>query len=526
MCEPKAAGAIPQPQAAPTAAHWANWRRRLLPAAAYVAPSLAALALVLVLAGEQADIDDDLQLVVPRSATPGDRLPVRALLYTHLRATEGPALRRQPVDLVLESATGEQLAHGRLLPARGGMRDLEAELLIPERSDTLRIRAQTRIDGRAVSAAAVLPVLRVAPQVVPEGRSLRALQQFSEGAIVADPNEEAPSALQVRVRGGACVPEQPCHALVHVGAPAATLRVEGNSAVTPSAESQRASELTSGVVALDFVTHGPEAELWLIAERQARRVARRAVRLPVAMGALAVEARALTWSSAERAVIRVLASEGSCIVDAFRRGHWVRTGSLAVCDRDNPVPFAGLAAGIYRLQVRGDPFSAQSAGVTSVYVRAPGETDTQIVSALAREAQGLDANDRFAEACLANPELGDTPAALAYLAALMETGIIEAPPPATGYADSLSLLRERQLRLRNLSLLALALGGLSLALRIGGRGLSAGQRARAFLLRESHDPEFGRRTRWRSHILVAASVLSLVLVFAVIALYVLARGGY
>jgi hypothetical protein len=368
-------------------------------------------------------------------------------------------------------------------------------------------------------------MLRSAPQAFPEGRSLRALQQFSEGAIVAEPNETPPSALQVRVRGGACVPEQPCQVLVHVGTPAATLRVDGNSTLTPSAASQRASELTSGVVALDFVTHGPEAELWLIAERQAQRVARRAVRLPVAMGALALQTRALTWSLEERPVIRVRAAERSCIVDAFQRGRWSRTGSLAICDRDNPLPFAPLPAGLYRLQVRGDPFSAQSAGVTSLYVRAAGETETQIAGALAREAHRNDADDDFAKACLANPALAATPAALAYLAALTETGIFETPATATGYADSLSLLRERQLRLRNLSLLALTLGGLSLALRIGGRGLSAGARARALLLQESCDPEFGRRTRWRSLIVVAASVLSLLLVFVVIALYVLARGG-
>jgi hypothetical protein len=494
--------------------------------AGYVAPSLAALALVLVLAGEQADVDNDLHLIAPAIALPRETLPLRALLYTRLRAIEGPVLRRQPLDVLLESPTGQLLARTRLLPAHGHIADLEGALVIPDQLGSLRVRAQTQIDGRVVGVQAPLRVMPAAPGSVPEGRRLRALQQFSEGAIVAEPGEVPPSRLQVRVRGGACVPEQPCHVLVHVGTPAAELRIEANSTLTPSATAAKPSEATSGVVALDFVTHGPEAELWLIAARQGRRVARRAVRLPVAMGSVSVQADALSWWVHEQPRIRVLAAEGSCIVDAFRSGHWLRTGSLAACARENSLPFAALPAGIYRLQVRNDPFSAQTAGVTTLYIRAPGETAAHVASALAREARALDGGDPFVQECLADPDTATAPATLAYLAALLESGVIEPPPAATGYADSSTHLRERQARLRNLSLLALALGGLSLALTIGRRGLSAGVRARALLLRESLDPEFCRRTRWRSLALVVASALSLVLVFVVIGLYVLARGGY
>jgi hypothetical protein len=521
--------AIEQPPIADAGSTHARWRtpRQLFAVLArYVAPSLAAFALVLVLAGGQADVDNDLHLIAPTSALPHEPLPLRALLYTRLRATEGPVLRRQPVDVLLESSTGQLLARTRLLPARGGIADLEGALLIPDLSGSLRIRAQTQIDGRVVGVQTPLRAMRAAPRSVPEGRRLRALQQFSEGAVVPEPGEVPPSPLQVRVRGGACVPEQPCHVLVHVGFPPAALRIEANSTLTPSATAAKPSAMTSGVVALDFVTHGPEAELWLIAARQGRRVARRAVRLPVAMGSLSVQAPALSWSVDEQPRIRVWAGEGSCIVDAFRAGYWLRTGSLAACARENSLPFAALPAGIYRLQVRSDPFSAQTAGVTTLVVRAPGETAAQVASALAREAREIDVGDPFVQECMANPDTANDPAALAYLAAVLENGVIEPPPAATGYADSLTQLRERQGRLRNLSLLALALGGLSLVLTIGRRGLSAGVRARALLLRESLDPEFGRRTRWRSLTLVVASVLSLVLVFVVIGLYVLARGGY
>jgi hypothetical protein len=77
-----------------------------------------------------------------------------------------------------------------------------------------------------------------------------------------------------------------------------------------------------------------------------------------------------------------------------------------------------------------------------------------------------------------------------------------------------------------LSLVALALGAFALVLSVGRRGLTAGARAREFLARESTDPYFARRARWRSRAIVAASVSSLALVFVVIASYVLARGGF
>jgi hypothetical protein len=492
----------------------------------YAAPCLAALALVLVMAGEQAGLDEELHLIISAHAEPGQRLPVRALLYTQLRATEGPRLQAQPVDVALETVNGRVMSRSRLSVSRAGTSDCEGELSIPEQPGVLVVRAVTYVEDRAVRARTQLTV--AGPKAAPpsQGRSLRALQQFSEGAVSAEPGALAPSSLRVRVAGGACVPELPCRAFVHVGSPAASVRVEANSALTPAPAASRASAATSGVVELSFVTHGPEAELWLIAERQAERVARRAVRLPIAMAAVSVQTSALVYAPNETPHLRVPGAEEGCIVDAFSAGHWLRTGSLARCDRDHALPFSTLPAGIHRLQVRRDPFSAESAGVASVVVRAPGETPAQIAVALARAAQQLDAQDPVVQACLSDASCADDDATLGYLAALLEAGVIEPPRAVTGYADSLAQLRERQGRLRNLSLLALGLGAISLVLSIGRRGLRAGARASDLLGRESLDPGFSRRARVRSLLLVVASMLSLALVFAVIALYVLARGGY
>jgi hypothetical protein len=333
------------------------------------------------------------------------------------------------------------------------------------------------------------------------------------------------------------VPEQTCRALVHVGSPAASLRVEPNSALTPSPEAVRPSAATSGVVELNFVSHGPEAELWLIAERDGHRVARRAVRLPVAMASMSVETERLIHEPGVAVRMRASPGDEGCIVDAFQSGNWLHTGSLARCDAYSELPFQPLAPGIVRLQARHDAFSAQTAGVAVVYLRGPAESPAQVAHALARAAVRVDPSDGLAS-MMANGAAASSdsaargesgaapePTALAYMAALLEEGIIEPPAAVNGYADSVARMRESQGRLRTMSLLALALGALALALSIGRRGLEAGARASALLLRESRDPGLGRRTRLRSLALVVASVLSLMLVFAVIGLYVLARGA-
>jgi hypothetical protein len=504
----------------------ASFPRKWLWLVRYAAPGLAALALVLVIAGGQVGLDDDLHLIIATRAAPGETLPVRALLYTQLRATEGPILHAQPVEVVLETVSGRVVSRTRLMPSRAGTSDDEGELRVPDLPGRLRVRAETSVDGRTVRADTHLFVDGSAAALAPEGRSMRPLQQFSEGPLNVEPGQVAPSSLHVRVAGGACVPELPCRAFVHIGAPAAALRVEPNSALTSAAEALRPSAATSGVVELSFVTHGPEAELWLIAERDGQRVARRSVRLPIAMAAVSVQTSALLYAANAAPQLRVPGAEEGCIVDAFSAGHWRRTGSLARCDHDNPLPFPALPAGIHRLQVRRDPFSAESAGVAIVAIRAEAETSAQIVSALARAAQQVDAQDPVVQACLREAGCGEERATLGYLAAILEAGVIAPPRAVNGYADSLARLHERQGRLRNLSLLALALGAVSLVLSVGRRGLLAGARASDLLVRESLDPGFGRRARLRSVALVVASTLSLALVFAVIALYVIARGGY
>jgi hypothetical protein len=304
------------------------------------------------------------------------------------------------------------------------------------------------------------------------------------------------------------------------------LRVEANSTVTPSDAATRGSAESENVVEFAVTTHGPEAELWLTALRAGQPVARRAVRLPVALAALSAQADPEVITDAAQLRVRGLAADGGCIVDAFQGGRWRATGSFAICDHDNALPFK-LGSGVWRLQLRRDPFSADTAGVADVYVRDASESDDAVAAALAGAAvaRGL-GDDPLVRRCTQLPDRCTAPATLSYMMGVLEAGLWPLPPVVTGYADAVARTRERQAYMRTLALLALALGGASLALSIGRTGVTAGLRASQLLADVAENPRQLRRARLRSFALVAASVGSLVLVFVVLALYVLARGGY
>jgi hypothetical protein len=489
----------------------------------YAAPALAAMALVLTMSAGVTDLNDDLQIFVTTELPSGAlRLPLRALRYGRLLEIDGPSLLQESVAVKIVTSKGERAS--TLKPAPKGLLDLEANIALPalHAGDWIQLHARANDDQPPLEVYAHIQVRAQLDSQIPEGRAVRALQQFAPGPIQPEPTAIAPDALAVRVRGGACVPEQPCKLAVSVGSPKAALHVQSNSTLTASAAASRASAETDGVVILDVTTHGPEAELWLVAERAGQRVARRAVRLPIAMAALSAQVSTRVMESSRELMLHSPAAPGGCIVDAFQNGRWRETGSLATCDKPSHLPFE-LAPGLWRLQLRRDAFSEQTAGVATVYVRGAQEPLEQIAVAFARVAQQLAPDDRFVRECLARPQLCSDANAIEYLAAAADIGLLALPRPVTSYAARLEHAREQAARMRWLALGALCLGALGLALSVGRSGVSAGVRVSLLFL---DDPRAARRAKVRSMLLTAASAVSLLMVFGVLALYVLARGGY
>jgi hypothetical protein len=494
-------------------------------------PALAAATVLLVLLSDAQDIDHDLQVIVPTQVVAGEAVPLRALLYANLRGIEGLRLAQSEVHVELRAAHA-LLAQSWLHPARAGSGDMEGSLQIPrDLSGPATVHATARIADSELSADAALTLGTQSQRSRVEGRALRALQHFAEGPIQANGDGVVP-ALRTRVVGGACVPELPCSVLVYVGEPAASVWAEANSTLTPSAKAAHASQETAGVVSLSFVTHGPEAELWLRASRGGQPLARRSVRLPIAMASDSLQLPQSVWPAAVVPSLQLAGGAPSCIVDVFQldsgaRGAWLRTGSLPSCASPAALPMGALPHGVHRLQARTDPFSTDTSAVRVIYVRNPGESETDVLSALAGLARTVDAQDPCVLAVRAQPTAFGAAAfepTAAYLAALLEIGLMPLPRAVSGYPQSLGRLRASQSRMRALALCALGLSALALTLAVGRRGLWASARASEILVSAGQDAEQGRRARLRRLLAVIASVLALLLVFVVVGLYILARG--
>jgi len=354
-----------------------------------IAPAAAALALVSVITNDTR-LDADLALVAPGRAEPGSEIPLRALIYSGLNKPEGPALIHAGTRVELKAGDHKTLAQTVLRPGHGP--SLEGALRIPSHaSGALTLRAYAWAANERVEVER--PLIIGAPIAVARApRALGPLQQLAHGPIRTRPGAIAPSALTVRVAGGACVPEEPCELFVHIGTPAAVIEIAATPSIT--VEQAPAREPSSGVVGLRIRTHGPEADLELraIGERAADAAtgaasaviaASRAVRLPIALGADAMQLEHAVLSAPAVPKLAMLGSSASGIADVFADDRWrssatQRAGVLA------PLRIAALEPGLYRVQMRRDPFESESAAVRTLYVRRPGESDGAVLRELAQ----------------------------------------------------------------------------------------------------------------------------------------------
>lgn len=474
--------------------------------------------------GDRVRIDHDLRVVAPEAARPGEPLPVRAFLYGGLDAVEGARLVAGELVASLHTGPGAP-AIDEIALVQGLSGSYEGQLRVPadvgEGKLRLRVRAGVG-EHRMVAERAVKVGSRVAaPAVLP--RSLRALQQLSPGPVRQLGDAPAPAALTPVVAGGACVPELPCRLYVHVGSPAAAVSLRAGGDVSPG-EPEPVHE-TAGAVGLPLTTHGPEATARLLSQRAEAPVAQRPVRLPLALGSEALSLRGALPPVAGQAAALQISGEGPCIVDAYRDGRWVDTRSYADCSGE--LVSLRLSTGTWRLQVRRDPFSADSAAVVSFPVLAAGATPAALLSAAATAAAAAAPEDALAAQVRADPdafvsEFGPT---LGYLRALLEAGLRPLPAAVSGYDAALWRYAKRRERAGLLTVVALALSGLCLGLLVARRGLAASAQARGIMAQAGDTPDENRRRGLLLTLRVLAVMLAILLAFVVIALYVVARGA-
>ena len=500
-----------------------------------LAPAAAALALVSVIT-EDTSLDHDLLLTAPPRAEPGDVIALRALFYAGLNKPQGPALMHGKTAVELRDGSSRTLARTQLRAGFGP--SLEGELKVPsDARGELTLIARTAAGEEQVEVARALAIGAPEPAVLAP-RALGALQQLAHGSLRRlDGETDAgglvetrlllpPDALTVRVAGGACAPEQPCELLVYIGEPAVVVEVSSTPSVTVISGPPRAP--ASGVVALRVRTHGPEGNVDLRAGALGR-----AVRLPVALGADAMELPDVVLEPGGVPSAQLLGENMRGIADLFADARWASSQTV----RGRVQLGAARGPGLYRAQLRRDPFESDSAAVRSFYVRAPGETDAAVLRALAarvidrERTRGPDERDAVAAALARRDgDAAQTLAALSfdgasrYLLAALDEGIYRLPAPTSGYPLARKRALEHREDVRKLALLILVLAAASLVLMLVQRGLIASEQA-ASVLRASGTGDAGvRREQLRMTLRVVGSALAVLLVFCAIALYLIVRG--
>lgn len=494
-------------------------------------PAAAGITLSALIIGGNDEIESDLRLIAPARAAAGQTVPLRALLYAELDQPEGPRLITTDVGVELRRG-GERVASGALQPSYGGT--LEGSLVLPVAlaAGTATLRAEARIADEIVSVERALEVVPApdVPVAAVQSRALPPLQRFAPGPIRWEAGGEPPEtfALRAQTAGGACVPELPCTLFVHVGEPPAELRALETPSATPAPQSLKPAPATSGAVALRVTTHGPEGELRIAAERDGQPLATRAFRLAVALGASALQELRRVQAAGARPTVGLQGDEpGGCIVDGFHEQRWAQTGQLAQCRGGEPLPFALRTPGLWRIQLRRDPFAVGSAAVATLYVRAPGEPDSELLVRLARSVLAHDAGDALAQAVAVAPEayaasLNET---AGYLLAALDRDLFDLPRAVSGYPRAVALREATRARVRKLALCALALCALSIGLIVAQRGFAAAGEAGRVMAQAGEEPGRVDRQRLRMTLRVLATVSSLLLAFAAIAAYVIARGS-
>jgi hypothetical protein len=159
-------------------------------------------------------------------------------------------------------------------------------------------------------------------------------------------------------------------------------------------------------------------------------------------------------------------------------------------------------------------------------VQGSGQNDAAVWASLARAALVADPEDTFAREVLARPaevSAVEREDVVSYLSAILEDGLYGMPETVSSYESSLAELRARDAKLRTFALVALALSGLALVATIGRRGFAASVRATEILTQAGLERRFVRRSERRGDLSVLVSSLLLLLLFSLIAIYVIVR---
>ena len=497
------------------------------------------LAVALILIGaslaERRGVAHDLQLIAPREALAGTSIPLRAFVLD-LRSAHPSGIDGATLEVSL-LPTDESRVLARATLASSMSFGYEGELTLPRATGTFLLHAVARQPSEeeldeARRRIRVHPSAAEAPR---RGRLQTELQRF-------EPYERRgpapPEHLELRVIGGDCPNHAPCELLVWVGNPPARIVLEPE---VGAADAECEAWLTSGIVRCQVRTRGNEAIVNVIAQREELQVGSRRVQLPMGTAAPSVRRESALLPVGARPTYRVDGLDDRYILDLFHEGRWVHTASLelqgvqsappdAVRSGAVASPFAMEAPGLWRAQLRRDIFGADSAAVVTHWVARPGESAAATLQAIAAHARQQEWPDPLAAGLRAGQwscEPADSPPCdharvAAYLLAPGELQISTYPRASSGAEQASAGVRTVQWGRRVAAASLIFLAGLLVAFVIFRRATRAGVQARAILAAGADEADEVPAPR-RDYVPLASAGF-LVLLFAVVAAIILARG--
>ncbi len=494
-----------------------------------VVPVATAVVFIAVLAMETVEVRDDLQLITPPSVAPGAPVPARAFFFVPSTAAGPAQAEMRDVHLELLDEEGSVVAEGEMMSAVRGIAmegerarfGMDGRLDAPEAPGDYTVRASVSEDGERIARCEAPLVVSDSPRPSPlAARPMMPMQQWRLMPIQA--SGEAPDALELRVRGGYCIPEEPCELMVWVGEPAAIVALEGHGVTFADA----ADESTTGLFRRWATVHGPEATVTLVARREGVEVARRDVQLPIVQSGVQVrldEAICPPPCEIEIPIPRPDPGEqptpeptDPVLYDLFRDGVWSEASAISTNGRPDATMRPG--PGLWRAQFRHDPFGVQSASARVFYV---GPTEGAVAALKARlVTQG--AEDAFTAAM---PLAGVSPEdQVAFAATLLEMDIVPLPQARSGRVqEDLGLGQDRSSARWIAALFVIAVG-LLVAGWVMRRGLVASAQARAVMSEAGDEEATSRKNIVSMTLTVAGVVLATLLAFAAAALLMLTRG--
>ncbi len=336
----------------------------------------------------------DLRFSAPVVARPGTTIGLRAWQLTEDDAGY-TVVASPPVVVELRNAAGMPVARAEL--GESFVHGREGRLPIPsEQSGTLSLLATAQIDGKEVTVKRTLFVRESIESRLPSGRTVTAFQAYQLGPIRVADSRRAVQLLDARVEEGACVPELRCSLSVWVGGQDIRLRLRSLAGVRVDSRVVRPSD---GFARFPILVTGSEARIVVEAlDPDGVLLAEREVRLPLVPGGIV--ARASAKGDRLQVDWQQLGEPRAVLVDVFEGRRWVQALSLSP---ETPY-LAAPGPGVWRLQIRADLFSDNTAGVSTFVVADPTGPDRAHLAATAvlgdADRRGL---DPLALAILAEP---------------------------------------------------------------------------------------------------------------------------